>query len=41
MTEYDQALVQQLCEENPHFRKLHEEHVFSKNNCRKWMKESI
>ena len=27
MAEMDQALVQKLCEENPRFRKLHEEHV--------------
>ncbi|MBW2476311.1 MAG: DUF465 domain-containing protein [Deltaproteobacteria bacterium] len=27
MAEMDQALIQKLCEENPRFRKLHEEHV--------------
>lgn len=27
MTENDQELVQKLSEENPRFRKLHEEHV--------------
>jgi len=27
MTETDQALTQRLCEENPRFRKLHEEHT--------------
>ncbi len=27
MTEIDQSLIQQLCEENPRFRKLHEEHL--------------
>ena len=27
MAEMDQSLIQQLCEENPRFRKLHEEHV--------------
>lgn len=27
MAEMEQSLVQQLCEENPRFRKLHEEHV--------------
>ena len=27
MAEIDQSLIQQLCEENPHFRKLHEEHL--------------
>lgn len=27
MTEFEQSLVQRLCEDNPRFRKLHEEHV--------------
>ena len=27
MAEMDQSVVRQLCEENPRFRKLHEEHV--------------
>jgi uncharacterized protein YdcH (DUF465 family) len=27
MAEMDQSVVQHLCEENPRFRKLHEEHV--------------
>ena len=27
MAEFEQSLVQKLCEENPRFRKLHEEHI--------------
>jgi len=27
MAEYDQELIQRLSEENPRFRKLHEEHI--------------
>ena len=27
MSDMEQSLVQQLCEQNPRFRKLHEEHV--------------
>ena len=28
MVDMEQPLVQKLCEENPRFRKLHEEHLF-------------
>ncbi|HKL25886.1 MAG TPA: YdcH family protein [Desulfuromonadales bacterium] len=35
MTDFDQTLTQRLCEENPHFRKLHEQHVLFEKQLQK------
>ena len=36
MEQKDQALIQQLCEENPRFRLLWEEHVIFEKQLRQW-----
>ncbi|NJC86964.1 MAG: DUF465 domain-containing protein [Desulfuromonas sp.] len=36
MEQKDQALIQQLCEENPRFRLLFEEHVLLEKQLREW-----
>jgi len=36
MEQKDQALIQQLCEENPRFRLLYEEHVLLEKQLRGW-----